>query len=89
MAGSQDISIGRKVCKAWGQWGRPGDVGILDVVIGVVFAYVLLAVLVTAINEWIAGIFPVRAKTLRRALTAPRGGVGVHSGSTEKCSYMS
>lgn len=42
---------------------------ILDVVIGVVFVYLLLALLVTGINEWISGMFAMRAKTLRRAIT--------------------
>jgi hypothetical protein len=42
---------------------------ILDVVIGVVFLYLLLALLVTSINEWISGMFAMRAKTLRRAIT--------------------
>jgi hypothetical protein len=42
---------------------------ILDVVIGVVFVYLLLSLLVTGINEWISGLFAMRAKTLRRAIT--------------------
>lgn len=42
---------------------------ILDVAIGIVFVYLILSLLVTSINEWIAGMFYMRAKTLRRAIT--------------------
>ena len=42
---------------------------ILDVVIGIVFVYLLLALLVTGINEWVAQMFATRAKILRRAIT--------------------
>ena len=42
---------------------------ILDVVIGVIFVYLVLALLVTAANEWVAGLFGMRAKMLRRAIT--------------------
>jgi len=41
---------------------------VLDVVIGLVFVYLLLAIICTTINEWIAGITAVRAKTLAKAI---------------------
>ncbi|MBI3783578.1 MAG: hypothetical protein HY270_09265 [Deltaproteobacteria bacterium] len=49
----------------------------LDVAIGLVFMYLLLAILCTAINEWIASVFRLRARTLKRAVSrlvdAPSG----------------
>lgn len=41
---------------------------ILDLAIGMVFVYLLLALLCTTINEWIAGIFGLRARTLASAI---------------------
>jgi hypothetical protein len=41
---------------------------VLDVAIGLAFVYLLLALICTAVNEWIASIFRLRAKTLRRAV---------------------
>ena len=41
---------------------------VLDCAIGLVFVYLLLAIICTTINEWIAGITGVRAKTLARAI---------------------
>jgi hypothetical protein len=38
--------------------------GILDVAIGVIFIYLLISLIVTAINELIAGIFKMRARVL-------------------------
>jgi hypothetical protein len=40
----------------------------LDVVIGLIFVYLLLAIICTNLNEWIAGIFNTRATTLRAAI---------------------
>jgi hypothetical protein len=40
----------------------------LDVVIGLVFVYLLLAILCTTINEWIAGILKTRSSTLKSAI---------------------
>jgi hypothetical protein len=37
---------------------------ILDVAIGLIFVYLLLAIICTSLNEWIAGVFGLRAKTL-------------------------
>ena len=37
---------------------------VLDVAIGLIFVYLLLAIICTSINEWIAGILGLRAKTL-------------------------
>ena len=42
---------------------------ILDWAIGLVFVYLLLAIICTNINEWIAGIASLRAKTLFKAIT--------------------
>jgi hypothetical protein len=41
---------------------------ILDVVIGLAFVYLLLALICTTINEWLAGLFGIRAKTLAVAI---------------------
>ena len=41
---------------------------ILDVAIGLVFVYLLLAVICSAINEWIASWFNLRAKNLKSAI---------------------
>jgi len=40
----------------------------LDVVIGLVFMYLLLAIICSAITEWIASLFRLRTTTLQRAL---------------------
>jgi hypothetical protein len=41
----------------------------IDVAIGLVFVYLLLSILCTAMNEWIAGLFRLRAKTLKTAIS--------------------
>lgn len=41
---------------------------VLDWAIGIIFAYLLLAIICTTINEWIAGITAVRAKTLAKGI---------------------
>jgi hypothetical protein len=41
----------------------------LDVAIGLAFTYLLLAIACTAINEWIATVFRLRAKTLKTAVS--------------------
>lgn len=38
---------------------------ILDVAIGLIFAFLLISLLCTAINEWLSNLFKLRAKTLR------------------------
>ena len=38
----------------------------LDVAIGLAFVYLLLSLICTAMNEWIATIFRLRAQTLKR-----------------------
>jgi len=40
----------------------------VDVVVGLIFLYFLLSVICAQINEWIAGIFDLRAHDLRRGL---------------------
>ena len=40
----------------------------LEVLIGLIFVYLLLAIICTTMNEWIAGIFKTRASTLKRAV---------------------
>src|SRR6202451_1926322 len=51
---------------------------VLDVAIGLSFSYLLLGLMCTTVNEWIAGILNRRAKNLeegiRRLLTAPPDG---------------
>jgi hypothetical protein len=42
---------------------------ILDVAIGLAFTYLLLALICTTINEWIAGIFRTRGKMLEQGIT--------------------
>lgn len=41
---------------------------ILEVVVGLIFVYLLLAIICTAANEWIAGLLSARSKVLSRAL---------------------
>jgi hypothetical protein len=41
---------------------------VLDVAIGLVFVYLLLALLCTAANEWIAGLLKSRAKMLKKSI---------------------
>jgi hypothetical protein len=40
----------------------------LEVLIGLIFVYLLLAIICTTLNEWIAGIFKTRAGTLKHAI---------------------
>jgi len=51
---------------------------VLDVAIGLAFLYLLLGLMCTTVNEWIAGVMKLRAKNLelgiRRLLTAPSDG---------------
>lgn len=42
---------------------------VLDVAIGLVFVFLLLAIICTTTNEWISGIFHLRAKMLGTAIT--------------------
>lgn len=42
---------------------------VLDVVIGIVFVYLLLAIICTATNEYIAGLLSARSKMLKKALS--------------------
>jgi hypothetical protein len=41
---------------------------VLDVAIGLVFIYLLLAIFCTAINEWLAGVFKTRGKLLAQGI---------------------
>jgi len=41
---------------------------ILDVVIGLVFVYLLLAIICTTINEWVASVFALRSTNLAKAI---------------------
>ena len=41
---------------------------VLDWAIGIVFVYLLLAIMCTTVNEWIAGVTSVRAKTLEKGI---------------------
>lgn len=42
---------------------------VLDLAIGIVFVYLLLAIMCTTIHEWIASAFSLRSKTLGKAIT--------------------
>lgn len=42
---------------------------VLDLAIGLVFIFLLLAIICTTTNEWISGIFDLRAKTLEKAIS--------------------
>jgi hypothetical protein len=53
---------------------------VLDLAIGLAFVFLLLAIICTATNEWIAGIFSLRAKTLGRAITQMLDGQNNGSG---------
>ncbi len=39
---------------------------VLDVAIGLVFVYLLLGLMCTTVNEWLAQLFKTRAATLKR-----------------------
>jgi hypothetical protein len=41
---------------------------VLDVAVGLIFVYLLLGILCTTVNEWIAGILGTRANTLREGI---------------------
>jgi hypothetical protein len=41
---------------------------VLDWAIGIIFVYLLLAIICTTINEWIAGVFGIRSKNLAKAI---------------------
>lgn len=41
---------------------------VLDLAIGVIFVYLLMAIICTTINEWLAGLLGARAKTLAKAI---------------------
>jgi hypothetical protein len=41
---------------------------VLDVAIGLIFIYLLLAIICTTVNEWISGMFKVRSKMLADAI---------------------
>ena len=43
---------------------------VLDVAIGLVFVYLVLSLMSTAANEWIAQLFEMRAKTLKQGIEA-------------------
>lgn len=48
--------------------------GILDVILGLVFFYFLLSTLCATVQEWIAAVMQLRAKTLQKALRNLLGG---------------
>jgi hypothetical protein len=54
------------------------DSSVLDVAIGLIFVYLLLGLMCTTVNEWLAQLFKTRAATLkegiRRLLNAPPDG---------------
>lgn len=52
---------------------------VLDVIIGLVFVYLLLAIMCTAANEFISGLLKSRPKMLRKALTQLLDGQGTSS----------
>lgn len=41
---------------------------VLEVIVGIFFVYLLLALICSALNEWMAGILALRAKTLREGI---------------------
>jgi hypothetical protein len=41
---------------------------ILDVMVGLIFIYILLAIMCSSINEWIAGLFRLRSATLAQGI---------------------
>ncbi len=43
---------------------------VLDAAIGLIFIYCLLSLVCTLINEWIAGVFKLRAKTLEDGIAS-------------------
>ena len=55
----------------------------LDVVIGIIFIYLLLAIVCTNVNEWIAGILNTRSNTLKLAITQLLDAQAGQAGSTD------
>jgi hypothetical protein len=60
---------------------------ILDVLVGLIFVYMLLAILCTAANEWIASLTRRRGETLRRGITQLLEGQGIQ-GVTEHNGFL-
>src|SRR5580658_5626161 len=62
---------------------------ILDVALGLVFVYLLLAIMCTTVNEWVASLFKIRSqmleKGIRQLLDAQPGAIesGVNGFLTE------
>ena len=50
----------------------------LDVAIGLIFVYLLLAIICTTINEWVAGMLKTRSGTLKSAIIQLLDGQAVH-----------
>jgi hypothetical protein len=65
----------------------------LDVAIGLTFLYLLLAIVCTAVNEWISTVFRLRAHTLKRAverlLDAPNGKIKETRDTQPKAEHLS
>lgn len=55
---------------------------VLDVAIGLVFVYLLLAILCTAANEWLAAVLKARSKMLNEAITQLLSGQDVGNGKS-------
>ena len=43
--------------------------GVLDVAIGLSFVYLLLSLICTVVNEWLAGVLRLRARTLKKGIS--------------------
>jgi hypothetical protein len=56
---------------------------VLEVVIGLVFVYLLLAIICTAANEWIAGLLKARSKVLSRTLKNLLGSQPLEEGGAD------
>nr|MCC5648083.1 hypothetical protein [Nostoc sp. CHAB 5824] len=41
---------------------------VLEVAIGIIFIYLLLSLICSVVNEWIAGVFALRAKNLAQGI---------------------
>ncbi len=62
---------------------------ILDVAIGLMFAYLLLALLCSGIQEWIAHLFDRRAETLEKGIRNLLGDVPVVAGAARASALLS
>ena len=62
------LAIYHKKQQHFNKGGKMFGSEILEVAIGLIFFYILLSLICSAINEWISRIFALRAKNLEKAI---------------------